>query len=36
VVETPLRVMNGANEISDRPGSGFVWNDEAVERCRLG
>jgi mandelate racemase len=35
VVETPLRVVNGAVEISDRPGSGLVWNAEAVERYRL-
>jgi len=35
VVETPLRVVNGAVEISDRPGSGLAWNAEAVERYRL-
>ncbi len=32
----PLRIRDGRAVISDRPGSGMVWNDDAVARYRVG
>jgi mandelate racemase len=35
VVQEPLRIVDGHAVIPDRPGSGVVWDDKAVERYRL-
>jgi mandelate racemase len=35
IVRDPLRIVAGEAVISDRPGSGVVWNAAAVERYRV-
>jgi len=35
VVREPLRIVDGRAVIPDRPGSGVVWDDKAVERYRV-
>ena len=35
IVQEPLRIVDGHAVISDRPGSGIVWNKAAVERYRV-
>jgi mandelate racemase len=35
VVQEPLRIVDGHAVIPDRPGSGVVWDDKAVERHRM-
>jgi mandelate racemase len=35
VIEEPLKIVNGAAVIPDRPGHGIVWNKAAVERYRV-
>jgi mandelate racemase len=35
VVQEPLRIVDGRAVIPDRPGSGIVWDDKAVERYRV-
>jgi len=32
LLREPLRVANGFAQISDRPGAGIEWNEEAVAR----
>jgi mandelate racemase len=34
IVQEPLRIVDGHAMIPDRPGSGVVWDAEAVERYR--
>jgi mandelate racemase len=34
LLQEPLRIENGFAVVSDRPGSGMVWDDEAVARHR--
>jgi mandelate racemase len=35
VVEEPLQIVDGEAVISDRPGTGIVWDRKAVERYRV-
>jgi len=35
LLQEPLRVENGFAVVPDRPGSGIVWDDDAVTRHRL-
>ena len=35
VVQDPLRIVDGEAVIPDRPGSGIVWDQAAVERYRV-
>jgi mandelate racemase len=35
VVQEPLRIVDGHAVTPDRPGSGIVWDDKAVERYRI-
>ena len=35
IVQEPLRIVDGAAVIPDRPGSGVVWDERAVERYRV-
>jgi mandelate racemase len=35
VVREPLRVVDGRAVIPDRPGSGVIWDEKAVERYRV-
>jgi len=35
VVQEPLRIVDGEAVIPDRPGSGIVWDQAAVERYRV-
>ena len=35
ILAEPLRIVNGQAAAPDRPGSGVVWNDDAVERYRI-
>jgi mandelate racemase len=35
VIEEPLKIVDGAAVIPDRPGHGIVWNKAAVERYRV-
>jgi mandelate racemase len=35
VVQEPLRIVDGAAVIADRPGHGMVWDKAAVERYRV-
>jgi mandelate racemase len=35
LLEQPLTILDGHAVISERPGNGVVWNEEAVERFRL-
>jgi mandelate racemase len=35
VVQEPLRIVDGHAVIPDRPGSGVVWDEKAVERYRV-
>jgi mandelate racemase len=35
VVREPLRIANGRAVIPDRPGSGVIWDEKAVERYRV-
>jgi len=35
VLEHPLEVRDGKALIPNRPGSGLVWNEQAVERFRV-
>jgi mandelate racemase len=36
VLEKPLRIENGMALIPERPGNGMTWNEDAVQRYRLG
>ena len=36
VLAEPLRIVNGQAVAPDRPGSGIAWNEDAVERYRIG
>jgi mandelate racemase len=35
ILREPLRIVDGAAVIPDRPGSGLEWNDDAVARYRI-
>lgn len=35
LVQEPLRIVDGHAVIPDRPGSGIVWDEKAVERYRV-
>ena len=35
VLREPLRIVDGHAVIPDRPGSGVIWDDKAVERYRV-
>ena len=35
IVQEPLRIADGCAVIPDRPGSGVVWDEKAVERYRV-
>jgi mandelate racemase len=35
VLQQPLRIVDGEAVIDDRPGSGIVWDQAAVERYRV-
>ena len=35
VVQEPLKIVDGEAVIADRPGSGIVWDQAAVERYRV-
>jgi mandelate racemase len=35
LLQQPLTIIDGHAVISERPGNGMVWNEEAVERFRL-
>ena len=35
IVREPLRIVDGHAVIPDRPGSGVIWDDKAVERFRV-
>jgi mandelate racemase len=35
VLQEPLQIVDGEAVIPDRPGSGIVWNEAAVERYRV-
>jgi mandelate racemase len=35
ILQEPLRIENGAAVIPDRPGSGVVWDEKAVQRYRV-
>jgi mandelate racemase len=35
VLTDPLRIIDGHAVVSDRPGSGIVWNTKAVEQYRV-
>jgi mandelate racemase len=35
VVQEPLQIVNGEAVITDRPGSGIVWDKSAVEKYRV-
>jgi mandelate racemase len=35
IVREPLRIVDGAAVVPDRPGSGVVWDERAVERYRV-
>jgi mandelate racemase len=34
ILAAPLQIVDGCGRISDTPGTGVVWNDEAIERYR--
>ena len=36
LVQEPLVIANGRAMIPDRPGNGMIWNEDAVERYRIG
>jgi mandelate racemase len=35
ILAEPLRIVDGAVVISERPGNGIAWNDDAVARYRI-
>ena len=35
ILQEPLRIVDGEAVISDRPGTGIVWDAAAVERYRV-
>jgi mandelate racemase len=35
ILQEPLRIADGNAIVSDRPGSGLAWNDDAVKRYRI-
>ena len=35
ILAEPLRIVDGAAIIADRPGNGLAWNDQAVARYRM-
>jgi mandelate racemase len=35
ILRDPIRVVDGAAIIPDRPGSGLEWNEDAVARYRI-
>jgi mandelate racemase len=35
ILREPIRIVDGAAVIPDRPGSGLEWNDDAVARYRI-
>jgi mandelate racemase len=35
ILAAPLQIVDGCGRIGDTPGTGVVWNDEAVARYRL-
>jgi mandelate racemase len=36
IVEQPLRIVDGFAVAPDRPGNGLTWNNQAVEKYRIG
>lgn len=36
ILAEPLRISGGDAVVSDRPGAGLVWDEEAVKRYRIG
>ncbi len=35
ILAEPLRIVEGSAVVSERPGAGLAWNEEAVDRYRL-
>ena len=35
ILAAPLQIVDGCGRIADTPGTGVVWNDEAVAHYRL-
>jgi mandelate racemase len=35
IVQEPLRIVDGHAVIADRPGTGVVWDEKAVEKYRV-
>jgi mandelate racemase len=35
ILAEPMRIENGNAVISDRPGTGVAWNEDAVKRYRM-
>jgi mandelate racemase len=35
ILQEPIRVVNGAVQVADRPGSGVVWDEAAVARYQI-
>jgi len=35
IVVEPSRVVDGMYPVSQRPGNGLIWNDEAVNRYKM-
>ena len=35
ILQEPLRIVDGAAVIPDRPGAGIAWNEDAVKRYRI-
>jgi mandelate racemase len=35
LLQEPLRIEDGLAVVPDRPGSGVVWDDDAVARYRI-
>jgi mandelate racemase len=35
ILAEPLRIVEGHAVISDRPGNGLAWNEDAVARYRM-
>jgi hypothetical protein len=35
ILVEPTRVVDGMYPVSQRPGNGLIWNDEAVNRYKM-
>jgi len=35
LLEQPLKIQDGHALVSDRPGHGMIWNNDAVQRFRV-